>query len=78
MKCPYCSDEMKKGEVQIGDIIEARLKNGGPILWISEEDCKRILPKKTVRLESGAEGYYCEKCAKVVAFFDEKDAGFIQ
>ena len=46
MKCPYCGNEMEKGEVQVGDILQAKLKSGGPVLWVSEEDCKKILPKK--------------------------------
>ena len=78
MKCPYCGNEMEKGEVQVGDILEAKWKSGGPVLWVSEEECKRILPKKTIRLNGVGDGYYCEKCAKAVAIFDEKGTGILQ
>ncbi|MBQ4537774.1 MAG: hypothetical protein II994_09205 [Lachnospiraceae bacterium] len=77
MKCPYCDCEMEKGEVQIGDIVEARLKTGGPVMWISENECKKLLPKETIRLEAKAEGYYCNQCEKAVAFFNQKvERGF--
>ncbi len=73
MKCPYCEKEMEKGEVQIGDIIEARLKTGGPVRWISEKECKKLLPKRTVPLTGKAEGYYCNQCQKVIGIFDENE-----
>ena len=72
MKCPYCKIEMKKGEVQIGDILQAKLKCGIPVLWIAEEDCKKLLPKETVSLSNVGEGYYCEMCEKVVAVFEKE------
>ncbi len=78
MKCPYCENDMEKGEIQIGDIIDARLKTGGPVLWIPKDDCKKLLPKKTVRLTGIAEGYYCKKCAKAIGIFSEKGAEFLQ
>lgn len=78
MKCPYCESEMEKGEVQIGDVIDARLKMGGPVLWLPQTECKKILPKKTVHLVGKAEGYYCEKCGKVVGIFSERGAEFLQ
>lgn len=78
MKCPKCGNEMEKGEVQVGDIFEAKFRSGGPVLWIPEEDGKKLLPKKTIRLDNVGEGYYCEKCAKVVAMFDEKGVDFFQ
>lgn len=72
MKCPYCSNEMKKGEVQIGDILQAKIKCGIPVLWIPEEDCKKLLPKETVSLSNAGEGYYCEVCEKVVTIFEKE------
>jgi len=78
MKCPYCGNEMEKGEVQVGDILQAKLNSGGPVLWVPEEDCKKILPKKTISLCGVGEGYYCEKCAKAVAIFEEKGTGILQ
>ena len=78
MKCPYCEEDMEKGEVQIGDIIDARLNTGGPVLWIPKDDCKKLLPKKTVSLIGRAEGYYCRECAKVVGIFTERGADFLQ
>lgn len=78
MRCPYCESDMEKGEVQIGDIIEAKLKTGGPVLWIPQKDSKKVLPSKTVNLIGKAEGYYCEKCGKVVGIFCERGAEFLQ
>lgn len=78
MKCPYCESEMEKGEVQIGDLMDSYLKMGGPVLWLPQAECKKILPKKTVHLVGKAEGYYCEKCGKVVGIFSERGAEFFQ
>jgi len=78
MNCPYCGDEMKKGEVQTGSAVNRMLRSGDSVLWIPEEDCAKIIPKKTINLATVAEGYYCEQCVKVVAIFDERGAGFFQ
>ena len=78
MKCPYCENEMAKGEVQIGDAFQAFLKAGGPVLWIAEKETGKFIPKKSVTLAGVAIGYYCEKCSKVVAVFDEKGSDFLQ
>ncbi len=78
MKCSYCESDMEKGEIQIGDIIEAKFKTGGPVLWISQQDSKKLLPKKTVSLIGKAEGYYCKKCGKVVGIFNERGGEFLQ
>lgn len=78
MNCSYCEKEMQKGEVQIGDIFESIFKSSGPVVWIAEDECKKILPKNTVHLKVKAEGYYCEQCGKVVATFEERGAEFLQ
>ena len=78
MKCPYCENVMEKGEVQVGDMFQVFLKSGGPVLWVPQKDCKKILPQKTVSLIGNAEGYYCDRCAKVVAIFDKRGADFLQ
>ena len=44
----------------------------------NQDDCKKLLPKKTVHLIGRAEGYYCENCGKVVAIFSERGAEFLQ
>ena len=78
MKCPYCENEMEKGEVQIGDLIDSYLKMAGPVLWLPQTECKKMVPKRTVYLVGKAEGYYCQKCEKVVGIFNERGAEFLQ
>ena len=77
MNCPYCGKEMEKGEVQVGDAITALVK-GGYVLWLSETEKKKMVPKNTVQLCGVAEGYYCDKCIKVVAIFNERGDSFFQ
>lgn len=79
MKCPYCGKEMQKGEVQSGDLFDNLFNNrGGSVLFVSEDECKKLVPKKSVSLKVNGEGYYCEACGKVVGIFDERGADFWQ
>ena len=46
MKCPYCENDMEKGEVQIGDIIDARLKTGDLFCGFLRMTAKNFYRKK--------------------------------
>lgn len=78
MNCPYCGKEMQKGEVQSGSWGGKVLNAGEQALWIPEAECKKIVPKVSVSLKVNGEGYYCEKCAKVVGIFEKRGADFFQ
>ena len=51
MKCPFCSKEMKKGKVKVGDAIGNIIKAGEVVSYIPEEECGKLLPKKTLNLD---------------------------
>lgn len=78
MRCPYCEQEMEKGVIQTGDVLSSHIKAGESVVWIPESESKKFIPNHTVHLDVNAEGYYCKKCAKAVAVFNERGAGFWQ
>lgn len=71
MKCPECGRAMKKGFVEVVDLTHPIV----PMVAVSfcpNEDKGKIIRKHAISLKLNAEGYYCDKCEKVVAIF-EKD-----
>lgn len=77
MICPYCGKEMEKGEVQIGDSIEAKIKRGEVVLWVPDEERKKFVPKNSVRLKTWGVAFYCRDCEKVIAEFDKREPEFL-
>lgn len=78
MKCTYCGEEMQKGVIQTGDALSSYTKVGEIVVWIPESESKKFIPNNTVHLDVNGEGYYCKKCAKAVAVFNERGVGFWQ
>lgn len=81
MQCPYCDNEMQKGEVEVRDtssLLGGLLHIGAAVEWLPEGERKKFFRKNTVNLALVAEGYYCQKCGKTIAIFDERGADFWQ
>lgn len=69
VKCPECGNRMRKGKVEVIDI-EHLLIPRVMTSWYPDEDKDKIFRKNIVHLKLEAEGYYCDKCEKVVAIFE--------
>ena len=71
MKCPECSNEMKKGVIKA--MSAGSFSNSVSMLeWYSEEENKKKLFKKSISLKTTGEAFYCDECMKVFACFEEK------
>lgn len=77
MICPHCGKEMKKGEVQMGDSVQAKIKRGTVVLWVPDEEKGKFVPKNSVRLKAWGEAFYCPDCEKVIAEFDKREPEFL-
>lgn len=71
MKCPECGNECQNGFVQARDA-GSFTQSLSMVTWYPEANKGKMIKKGAISLRLNAEGFYCDKCMKVYAVFEEK------